>query len=70
MKAKLRAYRPSATVLEAELAPARQGEGAGTLAGPGMAGNQVQPSWQSVYHLPVLSQLLTVFLHSAGSGAR
>ena len=46
VKAKLRAYRPSATVLEAELAPARQGEGAGTLAGPGMAGNQVQPSWQ------------------------
>ena len=67
MKAKLRAYRPSATVLEAELAPARQGEGAGTLAGPGMAGNQVQPSWQHVYHLPVLPNLLCIALPSAGS---
>lgn len=38
--AKLRAYRPSATVLEAEVAPARRGEGAGCLAGPGMTASQ------------------------------
>ena len=62
VKAKLRAYRPSATVLEAELAPARQGEGSGTLAGPGMAGNKVQPSGHSVYDLLMLSNLLCVFL--------
>ena len=42
LRAKLRSYRPSATVLEAELAPARLGDGAGTLAGPGMGGAQVQ----------------------------
>ncbi|KAK9809034.1 hypothetical protein WJX72_008211 [[Myrmecia] bisecta] len=32
----LKAYRPSATVLEAQVAPARRGEGAGSQAGPGV----------------------------------
>jgi len=50
LRAKLRSYRPSATVLEAELAPARHRDGAGTFAGPGIGASQVQPS--SLSHLP------------------
>lgn len=38
--ARLRAYRPSATVLEAQVAPARSGEGAGRLSRPGMKASQ------------------------------
>ncbi|CAL8470205.1 g9747 [Coccomyxa elongata] len=38
--ARLRAYRPSATVLEAQVAPARSGDGAGRLSGPGMKASQ------------------------------
>ena len=51
LRAKLRSYRPSATVLEAELAPARLGDGAGTLAGPGLGGAQVQHPPCSCHHL-------------------
>ena len=49
LRAKLRSYRPSATVLEAELAPASRGDGAGTLAGPGLMAFQVLP------HPPLLA---------------
>ena len=49
--AKLRAYRPSATVLEADMAPARRGEGAGCVAGPGMTASRSPHEFLEVMRL-------------------
>ena len=51
MTAKLRAYRPSATVLEADMAPARRGEGAGCVAGPGMTASRSPHDFLEVMRL-------------------
>lgn len=45
---KLKQFRPAATVLEAEVAPARRGEGAGTLSGPGMTASTYPADFQDV----------------------
>lgn len=45
---KLKQFRPSATVLEAEVAPARRGEGAGGNAGPGMTASTYPADFQEV----------------------
>ncbi len=49
--ARLRAYRPSATVLEAEVAPARRGEGAGCMSGPGMTASHGPAGFLEVMRL-------------------
>ena len=45
---KLKRYRPAATVLEADVAPARRGEGAGGQAGPGMTASTSPADFQEV----------------------
>jgi hypothetical protein len=49
--AQLRAYRPSATVLEADMAPARAGEGAGSVAGPGLTASRGPADFLGVMRL-------------------
>ena len=51
MTEKLRAFRPAATVLETQIAPARRGEGAGALAGPGFAANTGPDAFLTVMRL-------------------
>lgn len=48
---KLKQFRPSATVLEAEVAPARRGEGAGGLAGPGLTASTAPSDFQEVMRI-------------------
>ena len=45
---KLKRFRPAATVLEAEVAPARRGEGAGVMSGPGMTASANPSDFQEV----------------------
>ena len=57
---KLKQYRPSATVLEAEVAPARRGEGAGGLAGPGMTASTAPGDFNEVMRLKRLTHDATI----------
>ena len=45
---KLKRFRPAATVLEAEVAPARRGEGAGAASGPGMTASTHPADFEEV----------------------
>ena len=49
--AHMKAYRPAATVLEAQVAPARRGEGAGCLAAPGLVAAQGPGAFLEVMRL-------------------
>ncbi len=46
--ARLKQFRPAATVLESEVAPARRGEGAGAMSGPGMTASTHPSDFQEV----------------------
>ena len=48
ISARLKQFRPAATVLEAEVAPARRGEGAGAQSGPGMTASTYPSDFQEV----------------------
>ena len=56
----LKQYRPSATVLEAEVAPARRGEGAGGLAGPGLTASAAPGDFNEVMRLKRLTHDATI----------
>lgn len=47
----MKAYRPAATVLEAQMAPGRRGEGAGCVAGPGMTAAQGPGAFMEVMRI-------------------
>ena len=48
ISARLKHFRPAATVLETEVAPARRGEGAGAMSGPGMTASSYPSDFQEV----------------------